>query len=266
MPIASLDDFLAAYRQTPMYSKTAGVTSVANTWYSPFAAAGSPGAGTLAGSSTTAGVVPTAGQAGYPALASTFLSTDFGILTAVDFSNSVACRMALYDRLWVGGAYAFNANTALSAQPSFAGRVPGGDYSGLEIWVENVTAATGNLAVNVTYTNQAGTGSRTTGATGIGAAPAVARCWQLPLQSGDTGVQRIDNVAGSVASAGTFNVMVLRPLGVFRVNIANGGDTFDMLRLGAPRVYSTSAFYVLISADSTSTGLPYLALDVASRA
>lgn len=176
---------------------------------------------------------------------------------------AIACRINVFDRLFVAGAYAFNANTALTSQPSFSSRVPGGtDYVGTQLWVEQVTAATGNQAVNVTYTNSAGTASRTTGATGIGAAPTLGRCWQLPLQAGDAGVQLVTNVAGTVASAGTFNVMVLRPLLSARVRSANDGDVQDLLRTGLPQVYDTSALYVLVSADSTSSGLPYATIDV----
>ncbi|MGL5935247.1 MAG: hypothetical protein ACRCZI_06450, partial [Cetobacterium sp.] len=169
------------------------------------------------------------------------------------------------DRLFACGAYAFNANTALASQPSFSSRVPGGtDFTSLQIWVEQVTAATGNQAVNVTYTNQAGTGSRTTGAVGVGAAPIVGRCWQLPLQSGDSGVQRIDNVTGSVATVGTFNVMVLRPLWEGRVMIATAGDLHDLLSTGLPQVFADSAMYGLVCADSTSTGIPDVTFEIAN--
>jgi hypothetical protein len=168
----------------------------------------------------------------------------------------------VFDRLFLSGAYAFNANTALTGQPSFAGRVPGTNYAGLEIWCEQVTAATGNQAVTVTYTNEGNTGSRSTGAVGIGAAQTVGRCWQLPLQSGDSGVSRIDNVLGTVATVGTFNVMVLRRLAEGRVPIANGLDRQSVIDVGALlQVYADSAFFVMIAADSTSSGLP----DVVAR-
>ena len=91
----------------------------------------------------------------------------------------------------------------------------------------------------------------------IGAAQTVGRCWQLPLQSGDSGVQLITNVQGSVATVGTFNVMVLRRLAEGRVPIANGLDRQSVIDVGALLdVYADSAFYVLIAPDSTSSGLP----------
>lgn len=261
MAITSLDGYISAARQRVPLFKTATRTTVAVAWFSLFDLAGDPGAGTLAGSSTTAGVVPTDATAGCP-LINAFGGGATGYLGAVEYTGSVACRIALFDLLFKAGAYAFNANQALSSQPSYSGRLPGTDYKGLEIWVETVTAATGNLAVNVTYTDESGNTGATTGAVGIGAAPTVGRCWQLPFASGDSGVQAITNVAGTVASAGTFNVLVLRRLWTGRVPVASGGDVHDMLRIGLPQLYADSALFMLISPDSTSSGVPDLAVTI----
>lgn len=263
MTIATLDQYIASAKQRIPLQKTAAITTVAASWFSTFAQAGNPGAGTLAGTSTAAGVVPTDAVAGYPVI-NAFGGAATGYLSKVEFGSSVACRIQLFDRLFVAGAYAFNAATTLASQPSFSSRVPGTNYTGLEIWVEQVTAATGNQAVNVTYMNEGGTTAHTTGAVGIAAAPTVGRCWQLPLQSGDAGVQKIEVVTGSVASVGTFNVMVLRPLWSGRVRIVNDGDIHDMLRTGMPQVYADSALFALISADSTSSGVPELELEIAN--
>lgn len=263
MAIATLDGYIAATKQRMSWTKTAARTTVATGWFSLFDIAGTPGAGTLAAGNTANGLVPTDAVAGYPAI-NAFGGAASGYLSKMEFSSSVACRIALFDRLFVAGAYAFNANIALASQPSFAARAPGTDYKGLELWVEQVTAATGSEAVNVTYTNDGGTGSRTTGAVGIGAAPTLGRCWQLPLQAGDQGIQRVDNVVGSVASAGTFNVMVLRPLWFGRVPIANAGDVHDLLRTGLPEIFADSALYAMIAADSTSSGIPDLTIEAAN--
>ena len=261
MAITTLDGIIAAPRQAVIMRRTLSRTTIAASWFSVIDLAGSPGAGVLAGTSTTVGVVPTDATAGCPTI-DAFSGANLGYLSAVEFSNYVACRLRLYDMLFKAGAYAFNANTALASQPSYAGRVPGSDYNGLEIWVEQVTAGTGNQAVNVTYTNQDGTGGRVTGAVGINAAPTVGRMWQLPLQAGDRGVQKIDNVTGTVASAGTFNVLVLRPLWTGRVRSANDGDSHDFLKTGLPQVFADSAFFVAVAPDSTAAGGYDMMIDV----
>lgn len=264
MAITSLDGAIAAPKQKLALTKTAARTSIAAAWFSVIDLAGDPGAGVLAGTSVSAGVVPTDATAGCPPV-NAFGGGNLGYLSKVEFGSSVACRIKLFDLVWKSGAHAFNAAQTLTGQPSFAGRLPGTDYKGLEIWVEQVTAATGNQAVAVTYTKEdATTGSRTTGAVGIAAAPTVGRCWQLPLQSGDAGVSRIDTVTGTVATVGTFNVLVLRPLWSARVRVANDGDVHDLLKTGMPQVFDDSAFFMLVSADSTSTGLPDLELTISN--
>ena len=263
MAIASLDQYIAAAKQRVTYMKTGARTTVAAFPFSLFDLAGNPGAGSLSPGNTAAGIVPTDATAGHPVI-TVFGASALGYITKVEFANTVACWFDLYDRLFVAGAYAFNAATTLAAQPSYAARVPNADYNGLQIWVEQVTGATGNQAVSVNYTNQAGATGHTTGATGIGAAPTVGRTWQLPLQAGDSGVQKIESVTGSVASAGTFNVMVLRPLWSGRVQIANGGDVHELLRTGMPQVYDTSALFVQLAADATASGIPEIQIEIAN--
>lgn len=266
MAITTRDGLIAAAKVIAPHYKTTTRTTVAGGWFSMFDIAGNPGAGTLAVGNTANGLVHTDAVAGYPNIP---FAANRSYLSRLAASNTVISQLALYDRVFSCGAYAFNANTNLASQPSFASRVSydGGaaNYNGLELWAEQVTAATGNQAVNVTYTNQGGTGSRTTGATGIGAAPTVGRCWQLPLQSGDSGVQRIDNVTGSVASAGTFNVHVLRPLVRLYIPVANQQVLLNWADLGLPELFNDSALFWMVRAPAgTSSGTPWLEHQVAN--
>lgn len=262
MTIISLDQYIAAASQRVGLIKTASRTSVAAIPFSVFDLAGNPGAGTLAGTSTTAGVVPTDATAGFPTI-NAFGGGAVGYIGGVTFGSTVASRLRLFDLLWKGGAYAFNAAVALSAQPSYAGRVLGGtDFTNTEIWVETVTAFTGNLSIAVTYTNQAGVTGRTTGTIATGVALTVGRMLQLPLQAGDTGVQKIESVTSTVATAGTFNVLVMRRLWEGRCRLANDGDTHDFLKTGMPQIFADSALFLQVIADSTATGIPEIQFEL----
>lgn len=265
MPITTLDGYIGAVKQRVPLQKTVARTTGGAQWFSVFDLAGSPGAGVLAGASTTTGVVPTDATAGMPEIFA-FGGGAVGYLSIVDFGSSVAGRIMLTDLLWKAGAYAFNASTTGQTPTSFLTRIPGGTAAttaGItEIWVEQVTAATGNQAVAVTYTNQAGVAGRTTGAVGVGAAPPVGRLWQLPLQAGDTGVSAITGVVGSVATVGTFNVLVLRSLWSGRCRIVNDGDVHSIDKTGMPVVYTDSALFLAVCPDSTSTGIPELTVEV----
>jgi len=259
MYITKISGILGAAQQRLSLYKTASRTTVAGGWFSTVDLAGNPGAGTLAAGNTANGRVPTDALAGYPVI-NAFGASASGYLARLALKNSVISTIRLFDRLFDSGAHAFNANQALSAQPDFASRVSMNrgqpDYTGLELWVEQVTTGTGNQAVNVTYTNDADVTGRTTGATGIAAAPTVGRCWQLPLQAGDKGVKQITNIAGSVASAGTFNVMLLRPLAEVYIDVANKLVMQNEDCLGFPEVFADSALYMMaMSPTGTALGV-----------
>lgn len=263
MAITSFDPgLIAAAKQGVPISKTASRTAVAANWFSVYDLAGNPGAGTLAGTSTTTGVVPTDATAGHPTI-NAFGGGNTGYLAQVDFGSSVACRIMLFDLLWKGGAYTFNANTSGNTPASYASRIPGGVYGDEEIWLEQVTAGTGVQNVNVTYIRGDGTTGRSTGTVAT-AANIVGRMWKLPLQAGDNGVQGITGVVGSVATAGTFNILVVRPLWQGRVRANNDGDVHGPDRTLLPIVFDNSALTLGIAPDSTATGVPDVNLIIAN--
>jgi len=257
MTISTWDGYIGSAKQQISWVKTASRTAVAANWFSIFDLAGNPGAGVLAGTSTTTGVVPTDATAGMPTI-NAFGGGATGYLAQVDYGSSVACRIKIFDLLWKGGAYAFNASTSGNSPTSFSSRVPGGtDFTDTQLWYEQVTAGTLVQNVAVTYNDQSGASS-TTGTVAAPAAMIVGRMFQLPLAAGDTGVQGVTGVVGTVASAGTFNILVLRPIWTGRVKIANDGDTHDLAKTGMPIVYADSALKVMIAPDSTATGIPEL--------
>ena len=263
MAITSFDPgLIGSAKQFLSMVKLGSRTSVAAQWFSVYDLAGNPGAGTLAGTSTTTGVVPTDATNGHPTI-NAFGGGATGYLAQVDFGSSAACRIKLFDLLWKGGAYAFNANTSGNTPTSYASRIPGGDYTDTQLWLEQVTAGTGVQNVNVTYINQAGTSGRSTGTVAT-AANILGRMWQLPVQPGDSGVQGVTGVVGSVATAGTFNILVLRPLWSGRVKINNDGDVHGPDRTLMPQVFDNSALMMAIAPDGTVTGIPGLELVIAN--
>lgn len=261
MAITTVDGLVSSLKQTVAFNKTASRTTVASTPFSVFDLAGTPGAGSLSVGNTANGIVPTDLTTGAPTI-DAFSGSNIGYISKVDFSNTVASRLIVYDRLFSAGTYAFNANTALTAQPSYASRLPNTNYKGLELWLEAVTAFTGNLSIAVTYTNQDGLTARTTGTIATGTAPTVGRMIRLNLQSGDTGIQKIESVVATVSTVGTFNIHVMRKLWSGRVKFANDGDVHEFTKTNLPQVYSDCSLFYVVNADSTSTGLPTIDIDI----
>ncbi len=262
MSIQSLNDYIAAAKQALRWFKSASITTIAGIPFSVFDQAGNPGAGALAIGNTANGLVPTDGDNGYPVI-NAFGGLP-GCISKVDFGSTIACRIALFDRLFAAGAYAYNADVTLASQPAFSGRLPNTDYKNLELWIEVVTAFTGNPSFQINYLDQDG-GAGDTGVIASGAALTIRRCFQMPLASGDCGIQRIDRIRGTVATVGTFNIMVLRRLWTGRVRTAVDGDVHDLLRTGMPQIYDNSALFALIYADSTASGIPELGIEVAVK-
>jgi hypothetical protein len=270
MAIDTLDKYIGASKFRLTWMKTGTRTLVAAMPYTVFDIAGSPGAGTLAIGNTANGVVPTDATNGYPIIPG--FSSSLGYLARVEFGSSVACCFDLYDRVFACGAYSYAAGTtSLSSQPGFSGRLPSAQYSGLQVWLEVVTAfATGTAwTVHITYTDQGGTTGVASPdlATMAAAALPLGRMYQLPLAAGDNGIQKIESVVvtngGTAMTAGTFNLSILRPLWFGRVITANGGDVHDLLRTGFPQIYEDSALYVILYADGTAVGLPDMTFQVA---
>ena len=261
MAITTLDGILAGAKQRLSLTKTAGKTSVAFMGCSTIDVAGNPGAGVLAGTSTTTGVVPTQATAGFPKI-NAFGVGNTGYITRVEASNTVTCRINLFDLLWKGGAYAYNANTSDNTPASFASRVPNGtDFTGLELWYEQVTAGTLIPSVDVKYLNE-NNEAKNTGVIVLPSAMISSRMQQLPLFAGDKGISGVTGVVATVASAGTFNLLVLRRLDSIRIRVPNHGDVHDALSTGMPVIFENSALMMMVVADSTSTQVPELIVDI----
>jgi hypothetical protein len=256
MAITSLDQLIAAPVQLVTIQKTSSVTAIAVNYTQVIQANGNPGAGVLAGTNSANGLVPTSSTPGFPILSAFGLGAS-GYLSQVTFGSTVACRLVLVDCVFKAGTYPFNANVTLTAQPSYAGRMPaaGTNFTNTEIWIEAATSHSGNQTINIGYTNQDGVSGRSTGAIATGVAPILGRMLKLPLQAGDSGVQQIDSVVSTVSTNGTFNVLVVRRLWTGRVLTINYGDTHDFLKTGMPEVWADSAVMVLVSPDLTATGL-----------
>lgn len=158
------------------------------------------------------------------------------------------------------------ASATVNAWPAL--RVPGyTDFTSTEILLEmSVTAAASAVTVAIGYTNQAGTTGRSTGASASLSGFTKGRIIAMPLQAGDKGVQTINTlvIGGTAAATGSVNVILARRLAEFDIRIANSIDAQGWDLIGGPMVYDTACLWPVIQADSTSTGLPTLSLDIIS--
>lgn len=258
MALTSLNTYISGKRTILGYSKYTSVTTTASNYFQIAHLVGTPiqmaGVGDI-----VSGIVQTSDMQGYIKMPTI---TNTGYLTGVNLESSVTQNILLFDRVYAVGAFPFNANTVLSAQPSYAARMPSGDYTGTQIWFHAFSAFTGNPTVTVTYTNQSGVAGRSTGAIALGLAPIIHYMRPLPLQAGDTGVQKIESVVCTVATVGTFNISVMRPLCTMACQVIGLPQKLDLLGTGAPIVYSDTALYPVCSPTSTSSGVISIQMEI----
>lgn len=263
------DSIAAAARQGVDFAKTTSAVTVALNPSTLLDVAGSPGAGTLAIGNTTTGVVPTDATNGFPLL-DAFGVGNTGYITDLSFAGTVAGRMTLKDRLWHAGSVVLTAlgTTTFSGMPSYLGRCPDGLGNGLEIWLEiNAAVSATATTVAVGYTNIDGVTGRSTGASVSLSGYITRRLVRMPYQAGDNGVQQVTSltVGGTVATTGSVNVIVARPLiGGMRVPVVGGGDKWAWDKTGLVRVYETSALWPVVTPDSTASGVPEMFITVAN--
>lgn len=267
MALTTVDGLVSAYKQTIDITKTGSVTTVALNPSTLLDAAGMPGAGTLTVGNTTTGLVPTDATAGYPTL-DTFGGGATGYIFNLSYDGSVLGRYGLKDRLWNAGSISMTtlATTSFASPTSYLSRCPDGVGNGLEIWLEiNAAVSATATTVAVTYTSSTGATGHTTGATASLSGYATRRLIRMPLQAGDTGVQKIESVivGGTVATTGSVNVIVARPLlEGMRIVVAGGGDKWGWDKTGLVQIYDSSALWPVVIPDSTASGIVNMLITV----
>jgi hypothetical protein len=203
------------------------ITTVANSWSTMFRAGGTYGVGTysnIPGGATKNGSVGTLGVPNFVNVGSTNKKY---LLNYEHNQASNTAFMLLVDLLVVAGN--INANSASAqtvnstALSRYSGTAAAGNYMTFDI-----TTALGATPANitVTYTNSAGTGSRSSGAQAMTTSGIVMRLQptalgqMCPFQSGDNGVRSVESVQLSAAmGAGVIALNIYRPL-LFMPNIS----------------------------------------------
>lgn len=273
MSITSLSGYNAALKQRVFYSKNATGGSIFAPSVGDFPfwdIGGTPGAGSYA-SNTTTGVVPTSATTGAMNLSAFSGNAYLSYVEWIcDGTGGNLGRLFLYDRLFTCGTFGDNANVTLGSQASYSARVPGGtDFSGLLVCAEyvTVTALTKMGAITVGYTNQSGTAGHSTGAVTFGWNNAGHQRFIIPIQAGDTGVQKIESVVtASNGTTMTIGISVLRPIWSGVIRMANEIREHWLDETGFPEIFANSCLEVGIKSNAPNSTSPGVAmtLEIAS--
>lgn len=252
MAITSLDQVLAGILAgISIFKPTATVTTGewSSLWY---VSGGVPAAGTGPASTASAQCDNTTTGA-FP-----FTNPSGGRLSYVGrgtANSSQPGQLMIYDRL---AHYGFaNTPTGLYTMSSPVSAPTTRGSSG-ELWLEMPTVRSASAStVTVSYTNQAGTAARSTGAVSITTSLAANTMVRLPFQSGDTGAQSVASVTigtNALAASGTSNIVILRQLAKITVTAAGIAGVIDAITAGLPRIYDSSCLAFAWMAGASTTG------------
>lgn len=171
---------------------------------------------------------------------------------------ATAGTLHLYGLLWACSGFSGIVTTA-QAVTGFSG-MPTRNANGVgcEIWI-GCSTATGATASNMTvqYTNELGVSGRSTVSTAHIASMPAFRMYQVPLQSGDLGVQSIQSItlSASTVTAGNLWVMIMDRYASISAPIVNISNVADFATLGLPKIYDESCVMFVHQATATSSGV-----------
>ena len=250
MAILTGDNLIAGLLEQIAAFNKQSITTVAGGYFSLWDVAGQPGAGSLSIGNTTVGVIPTDATAGAFPFANPGSGNSY--LAMARAASSVVGSLILYDRLHHSGSYtSVNGNINTTSQTAID-RGSGGE--GVELWAEiNSALSATATTITVTYTDQDGNTGNSATCT-LPASAIARRMFPFALAAGDSGIRSIQNVAGSAAPTGTFNLVLLRRLADIPMPIVGVAGILNAFALGLPRVYNDACIAMMVNSNSTTSG------------
>lgn len=152
-------------------------------------------------------------------------------ISQLAYTASLQGTLILYDRMYHKGGFNATATTEQTVQgasPSVIYSRNLTDTSGVgNFMFYEIQSAIGitSRIMTVNYVNQDGTSVSATSLIGTTSFNSVNRAEIIPLKPGDTGIQSVNkfSINATTGTAGSFSIVVGRPLAVMSVNGASGG-------------------------------------------
>jgi hypothetical protein len=254
MAITTLDNVIAGTQAPIYFNKLTGTMEAVAVLHSTFYSAGFPGPA-AAPTSALAGDALTsyAGQLPMPSFANNTYLLRFTGMGTQSWTKLLLC-----DRLWHNASIAETTTTGQTINSTaWPARDANGSTNGFGVMVgiEVSTATTNGAAVTnttLTYTNSAGTNSRTatipaTMPGGGFPATAVAGTFvPFTLQAGDQGVRSIQTLTlGTSYGGGEIHLVAYRVLATLDTIFLNVAASMDMTTTGFPRLYDNTVPWII---------------------
>jgi hypothetical protein len=187
-------------------------------------------------------------------------------LTQVSGASNVAGVLLLYDRLLhISGLSGTSTadQTVQGASPSVVLTRNTGGVGNIVFYEVYTQVGSSNPSITMTYTNSAGTGSRTSSQTigGTGFRNAQSG-YIIPLAAGDKGVQAVEKVklSTTTGTAGDFGITIAKPIAYIPIGTAGvmGFRDFSTGLPGIPKIDTDACLaFLFLSNSSTAPELTY---------
>lgn len=260
MAITTLDGVIAGCEPPQFFFKALSGGLSAGRPYSSFYTNGIPGRAVaptpgISGAALTsyAGQIPFTNPTGGN---SSYLARFVGL------SSAQSGQLMLVDRLWHNSGLNVTSTSSQTVNSvTFPARDENGttNGAGVLLGVEiSSNMGAGTPTVTVTYTNSAGTGSKTgTNILAVGTTSAAGSFYPIGLAAGDTGVQSIQSVQFSATwTSGTLHLVAYRVLSVLQIGNAGISSAVDVVTGGMPQLFdNTVPFVIFVPVTTTSTSL-----------
>lgn len=256
MAITTLDGVISGMQPPRFLTKGVSATLVAGRPHTWWPLAGVPGAGgydaTLNGAILTGNSVSGQIARTNPVSGNAYLARLSGLVGQTG-------TLILADRLWQNRLASTTGAQSITS-PTWPARDNAGTTNGdgVLLGLEFSTANTAGAptVLPFTYTNQAGTGSRTANIIdAVTATTAIGSFLRYDLQAGDTGVRSVQsfNINTTALTSAVINAVAYRVLATLELT-ANIPAAIDALTSGFPRIFDgTVPFLIFIPTATTAT-------------
>lgn len=258
MAITTLDGALAGMRPARYFAKNVTGTMVAGRPWSLWALAGNPGAGSFSASLSGVALDSTSANVNGQIPFTDPVSGN-SYLARFQAGATISGTLLLCDRLWHNGGFTITTTTAQTVNSAtFPARDLAGTTNGDGVLVGiEVSAACGAAAPapTLTYTNQAGTGSRTASLSFPTAnSPAAGSFFPFGLQAGDTGIRSIQSLTlGTSWVSGTINLVAYRVIAALELTGAFVPNAIDAVTSGFQQLHNGSVPFLIFIPSTTTT-------------
>lgn len=255
MAITTLDELLAGFQVPVLFEKVATSPEAAGILHSLLYVSGLPGAGVANGQALAgAALTSYSGQLSY-----TNPASGNGYLARLSCTSTQAGRLMLCDRLWHNDSIAETTTTGQTINSvAWPARDSAGTTNGdgILVGIEVSTATTNGSPITnttLTYTNSAGTGSRSGTIASFAANANAGTFVPFRLDAGDAGIRSVQTLTlGTSYGGGTIHLVAYRVLGEVFVSQSNSGAISDAFGLGLPRLYDNTVPFLLWQPNSNS--------------